>query len=66
MVDHVEFAHPRLIDDFLAGWRNTGFRDLDGLSGVTIAILITFPSESKPLLSIYTSHHKMDQLMDFN
>lgn len=33
MVDHVEFSHPRLIDDFLASWRNTGFQRFGWLIG---------------------------------
>lgn len=33
MVDHVEFSHPRLIDDFLAGWRSTGFQRFGWLIG---------------------------------
>lgn len=33
MVDHVEVGSPRLIDDFLAGWRSNGFQRFGWLIG---------------------------------
>ncbi len=33
MVDHVEIAAPRLVDDFLAGWRQSGFQRFGWLLG---------------------------------
>lgn len=33
MVDHVEIASPKIVDEFLAGWRNSGFQRFGWLIG---------------------------------